>query len=171
MAEEHIPIVNTADRIVGSSSFSTVHRQGLLHREAYTYLINKRKEVLLQQRTDSGLWDHSSAGHFPETESYAEGARREFAEELGIQLPLSAFKEIAYERIDSIKPQKKNRRFVKVFVVRKDIPLHEFKIEKKELIAVRYFGCSELRVLLSQEHVLTNSAQYLIKKYLLKMLS
>lgn len=40
MPEEMIPIVNEADEIVDIRPISEVHKKGLIHREAYVYLIN-----------------------------------------------------------------------------------------------------------------------------------
>ena len=83
MTDELIPVVDENDELISNEPISDVHTKGLLHRETFVYLINHRG-VLLQQRSDNGLWDHSAAGHFPSTETYLEGAQREFREELGV---------------------------------------------------------------------------------------
>ena len=88
---EKISHVDENDNIIGEITREQANSQGLLHREAYTYLINSKNQVLLQRRADNGRWDHSAAGHFPPSETYLQGAKREFLEELGIDIPTSEF--------------------------------------------------------------------------------
>lgn len=168
--DEIIPVVNDKDEIVDIKSISEVHKTGLVHREAYVYLMNSSGKVLLQKRKDNGLWDHSAAGHFSEHESYIEGAKREFEEELGVRISLDDLKEIAYKRLDSIKPNKKNSRFVRVYLVKKDFGLAEFKIDPEELTEIKFFDKLELRKLLNQPHLLTNSAKALIEEYIMPLI-
>jgi isopentenyldiphosphate isomerase len=168
--EEIIAVVNEKDEVIDAKQISYIHKAGLLHRESYVYLINFNNEVLLQKRKDNGLWDHSAAGHFSNTESYIEGAKREFEEELGVKIETIDLKEIGYERINTIKPDKKNFRFVKIYIVKKDIPLENFKIDHTEVDEIKFFDKSELRKLLQQPHLLTGSAKSLIEKYILSRL-
>jgi len=168
--EEIIAVVNEKDEVVDTKQISYIHKVGLLHRESYIYLINFNNEVLLQKRSDNSLWDHSAAGHFSEKESYKEGAIREFEEELGVKIETIDLKEIGYERINTIKPNKKNFRFVKIYFIKKDIPLENFKIAHTEVSDIKFFDKSELRKLLQQPYLLTGSAKSLIKKYILSRL-
>ena len=170
MMKEKIPIVNDKDEVVDIKSISEVHKKGLIHREAYVYLINSLGKVLLQKRKDNGLWDHSAAGHFSEHESYIEGAKRELEEELGVRINLGDLKEITYKRIDSIKPNKKNLRFVKVYLVKKKIDLNDFKIDYNELTEIKFFDKKELQNLLNQPHLLTRSAKVLIEEYIMNLI-
>ena len=171
-AEEIVPVVDDHDRIVGSASISEVHLKGLLHREAYTYLINLKGQLLLQRRADNDLWDHSSAGHFSEKETYLDGAMREFSEELGIRLEQDEFTTLCYVKLKSEGTRNKhNNRFVTVFLVRKNIPIERFHIDEKEMSAVRYFDASEMKHLLLEPKRMTRSAKVLIEKYLLKLLT
>ena len=166
MQEEKIAIVNEKDKIIGAKAISKVHELGLLHREVYVYLINLDGKILLQKRNDNGLFDHSAAGHFSNEESYIEGAIREFKEELGVKLSENDLHEIGYERIETRKPNKKNIRFVKIYIVRKNIK--NFKIDKTELNCIKFFSKSELKTLLQQPKLLTGSAKLIIEKYILK---
>jgi len=170
MSEEMIPIVNEKDEVVDIKGISEAHKYGLIHREVYVYLINLDGGVLLQKRKDNGLWDHSAAGHFSSTESYVDGAKREFEEELGVKIEARDLKEIGYERINTIKPNKKNFRFVKIYVVKKDITLENFKIDRTEVEDIKFFDKNELRKLLQQPNFLTGSAKSLIEKYILSRL-
>lgn len=162
--DEVIALVNDNDEVIGKTTRGEAHSKGLLHRETYCYLINSKNEVLLQRRKDNNLWDHSCAGHFPLNQTYEEGIKREFEEELGIRLSEKYFKEIAKEKISL--SAIKNIRIVKLFLVKRDIAFDKFKIDAGELSEIRYFNKAELEKMLPSGK-LTQSAKYLIEKYVL----
>lgn len=67
--------------------------KGLLHRAVTIFITNPQGEVFLQKRASNlpfypGRWSGSCGGHVTSGETYAEGARRELAEELGIECEL-----------------------------------------------------------------------------------
>lgn len=166
---EIIAVVDDSDNIVGETTRREAHEKGLLHREVYIYLINSEKQVLLHRRLDNHLWDHSSSGHFSKGQNYEEAAQREFEEELGIKLDKNELNEIGFERLQTVEfPKKTNYRFAKIFVVRKNVPLNEFKIDKEEIEEIKYFDKEELNKLLnSSEKIMTGSAKKIIGKYIL----
>lgn len=166
--DEVVALVNDKDEIVGKATRSEVHSKGLLHRETYCYVINAKNQVLLHRRKDNHLWDHSSSGHFSFNESYEDGIEREVEEELGIKLLKEDFEEIAKEKI--IGRRNDNQRFVKLFLVKKDIPIEQFEIDKSEVQEIRYFKKNELKKLLLSDEI-TSSAKYLIEKYVLPVLN
>lgn len=167
---EVISVVDDEDNVIGKAIRKDVHLNGLLHRESYIYLINSKKQVLLHKRADFQLWDHSSSGHFPSEQNYQEAALREFEEELGIKLDQNDIKKIAKERLNHASHGKINNRFVTVFLVKKDIPLNVFNIDKGEIAEIKYFNKKELNELLSNTTKITDSAKYLIEKYIMKFL-
>jgi isopentenyldiphosphate isomerase len=169
MTKEKIALVNDKDEVIGEIFILEAHKKGLLHREAYTYLINSKKQVLLQKRKDRSIWDTSSAGHFSIKEDYLDGAQREFEEELGIKLEKEDFIEIGSERRNSGRDERINNRFVKIFLVKKDIPINRFKLEEKEVLEVRYFNKEELINLLNSGNT-TQTLIDLIPKYILPLL-
>lgn len=165
-AEERVAIVDENDNVIGETTVSESHLKGLQHRIVSTYLINSKKQVLLQQREDNKLWDHSSAGHMPTEEDYLSCAVREFEEELGVHVPAEEFKEISYGR-----HRPGSLHIAKNYVVRKDIPVGEFQPQKEEVVAVRYFNLEELRRLLSENpSKVTNGARFLLEKFIMKMM-
>ncbi|MDD3175425.1 MAG: NUDIX domain-containing protein [Candidatus Nanoarchaeia archaeon] len=168
--DEIIAIVNDKDEIIGTDFFKHIHSFGLLHREAYIYLINSNNEVLLQRRNDNNLWDHSAAGHFSEKESYVEGAKRELFEELGIDVELNDLKEIVYEKRESIKPNKKNLRFVKIYLLRKKVLVKDMILDPNEVKEVKYFNKDDLKKLLETPQTLANSAKEIIQKHILNLI-
>jgi isopentenyldiphosphate isomerase len=83
-AIHHVVIVDEHDEEIGTMPRSEAHQKGLFHRIAMIYVENAEGEILVQVRKKNGMLDHSSAGHVDPGESYADAARRELAEELGI---------------------------------------------------------------------------------------
>jgi isopentenyl-diphosphate delta-isomerase len=77
-------LVDNNDNVLGETSREKAHQEGLLHRVAVTYVVNDKKEILVNERAKDGHLDHSSAGHVDVGESYLEAAKRELEEELGI---------------------------------------------------------------------------------------
>lgn len=167
--DEVLAVVDDNDKVIGKAKRKEINMKGLLHREVYVYLISGRK-VLLHKRADTKVWDHSSSGHFPYSQSYEQGALREFEEELGIKLKKSDLNEIARERLEETTHKGYNNRFVHVYLVKKEIPIKDFKIDKAEIEEIRYFDRKELENLISKPEKITYSAGYFIKKYILKEL-
>ncbi|MBR4108507.1 MAG: ribosomal RNA small subunit methyltransferase A [Akkermansia sp.] len=88
--EELFDVVNEADEIQGQATRKEVHEHGLMHRAVHILVFNKKHDCLLQLRSPlkdrhPGVWDSSAAGHLDAGEDYETAARRELAEELGIE--------------------------------------------------------------------------------------
>ncbi|MEJ2384159.1 MAG: NUDIX domain-containing protein [Xanthomonadales bacterium] len=90
---EWLEVVDAQDAVIGLERRGVIHARGLMHRSAQVLVFNSAGEVFLQKRSASkdefpGLWDSSAAGHVNPGEGYADCARRELAEELGITEPV-----------------------------------------------------------------------------------
>lgn len=88
--EEEFDVVDADDVVVGRAPRAEVHGRGLMHRAVHVLVFNRRRELFLQKRSrlkdaHPGTWDSSAAGHLAPGEDYATAARRELAEELGIE--------------------------------------------------------------------------------------
>ena len=74
------------------AKFSKVHQEGYWHRVALVCIVNKRNQVLLQQRSSlvnkyPDLWDISVASHvYNKDATSIEAAKRSIIHELGIPL-------------------------------------------------------------------------------------
>jgi isopentenyl-diphosphate delta-isomerase type 1 len=93
-SREWLEVVDENDVVTGLERRGVIHARGLMHRSAQVMLFNSASQVFLQKRSDSkdefpGLWDSSAAGHVNPGEDYADCARRELAEELGITAPVA----------------------------------------------------------------------------------
>jgi 16S rRNA (adenine1518-N6/adenine1519-N6)-dimethyltransferase len=96
---ERFPIVDKNDRILGYAKRPEVHANNLRHRAVHILIFNQAGEVYLQQRSrwkdrHPLRWDSSAAGHVAAGESYAETARRELKEELGVSVALQKISKV-----------------------------------------------------------------------------
>lgn len=93
---ELFEIVDDTDRVIGLVPRAQCHgNPALVHRVAHVLILDDQGQLLLQKRSlnkdiQPGKWDTSVGGHLDPGEDYLAAARREMAEELGLeQLPLT----------------------------------------------------------------------------------
>jgi 8-oxo-dGTP pyrophosphatase MutT (NUDIX family) len=94
-ADEIVAIVDAENRVVGSALRRDMRQHRLLHRSTYILIFNSCGDLCVQKRTATkdvfpGYYDIAAGGVVLAGESYEAGARRELAEEVGIQdVPLA----------------------------------------------------------------------------------
>jgi len=89
MTKELFDIVNLQDEVIGTTDKIRAHKNGELHRVGAVYVFNSQGQLYIQvHKKSGGLYDHSVGGHISKGETYADGAKREAQEELGITQPL-----------------------------------------------------------------------------------
>lgn len=91
--KEYFWVVGVEDRVIGKETREKCHRDKLIHRSVYIFLINSKNELFLQKRSKSkdlypGYYTGSATGHVDYGETYDQAAQRELEEELGINVPL-----------------------------------------------------------------------------------
>jgi 16S rRNA (adenine1518-N6/adenine1519-N6)-dimethyltransferase len=132
--EERFPVVDEHDRKIGDASRGEVHENNLRHRAVHVLIFNQKGEVLLQKRSPwkdrhPSLWDSSAAGHVNADEEYDTAARRELAEELGVEMELNRVTKIpASERT--------GEEFVWLYSGQSEGPFH---FPRAEIDAVQFF--------------------------------
>jgi isopentenyl-diphosphate delta-isomerase len=168
--DEIVAVVDDTDTMIGKDTRDNVHLKGLLHREVFCYLVNAKKQLLLQKRSDSHRWDHSVGGHFPFDQTYEEAAAREFEEELGFRLPKSALKVLGKEKITYTSHSGVNVRFAKLFLVEQDIPIRAFHPDPGEVEEVKYFSLAELNELFKHPDQITTNLMFLVGKYVIELI-
>lgn len=89
-AEEVLDVVDADDIVIGTATRGEIHRCGHRHRAVHVLVYDSAGKIYLQRRSwtkdcSPGLWDTSAAGHVDHGETYADAARRELAEELGVE--------------------------------------------------------------------------------------
>lgn len=120
-----------------------VHREGIWHGTVHIWLINDRGELLLQHRgleqeSNPGLWDVSSAGHCVSGDSVLEAAVREVEEELGWSV-----EEEDLIPLGRLKSQWRgngwvDREFCQIYGVEVSQPYPEFQLQASELQGVEW---------------------------------
>ena len=88
--DELVDIVDDDDRVVGTVTRREVRQRRLLHRCTYVLLRDAAGRVLIHRRTETkdvypGAYDVFAGGVCAAGESYDDCARREVAEELGVE--------------------------------------------------------------------------------------
>ena len=87
---EIVQIVDEHNTEIGAVSRSIMREQQLIHRASYILVFNQSGELFVQKRTMTkdiypGYYDIAAGGVVQAGESYEESAKRELAEELGIE--------------------------------------------------------------------------------------
>ena len=132
--EERFPVVDEHDRKIRDATRSEVHENNLRHRAIHVLIFNQKGEVLLQKRSPRKdrhpcLWDSSAAGHVSADEGYDTTARRELAEELGVETELNRVAKIpASERT--------GEEFIWLYSGQSEGPFH---FPRAEIDAVQFF--------------------------------
>jgi isopentenyldiphosphate isomerase len=90
---ELVDVVDEQDRVIGQVTRAQMRAQNLLHRNVAILCTNSSGEIYVHQRTLTkdlfpGLHDVFVGGVVSAGESYADAAKREIAEELGIEGPM-----------------------------------------------------------------------------------
>lgn len=86
---ELFDLIDRDDTVVGTTDKKTAHANGDLHRVSAVFVFNQAGELYIQVHGSDGKWDHSVGGHVSKGETYAQAAKREAEEELGITQPLT----------------------------------------------------------------------------------
>ena len=129
------------------------HEDGDFHRTAHIWIINNRKELLLQKRSASkkthpNCWDISGAGHIKAGESVVDGAIRELKEELGVEVEEKDLQYIA--TIKSIK-NPKNMEFQYVYLLNCNKEIEEYIFEDNEVSKVKYVYFKDLEKMVANK--------------------
>ncbi len=131
-------------------SAADAHTFGLTHRTVHVWLVNARKEILLQKRSPQmrafpGQWDISVGGHIPTGEHSLDAAIRETHEELGLAFPPSAF-EFLFTIKEHFEPSDGryiDDEFQDVYLVRSDATIADIALQEGEVTEVRWLSLDE----------------------------
>ena len=166
--KEYLWVVDNGDEPLGKETRESVHKNKLLHREVYVYLVDKKKKrILLQRRADSGTWDHTVGGHVSYGESYEEAAIREVKEEIGLKLAPSDL--IPITKVKLIEKGGHNSRFAKVFMVEKDASANKLETNPDEVLETKWLSTDEIKELISKGKTKSSLAK-IIPRYIFPIL-
>jgi isopentenyl-diphosphate delta-isomerase len=93
MTEEQVILVDEKDNPVGLMEKIKAHEEAVLHRAFSVFVINRKGELLLQQRAlhkyhSPGLWTNTCCSHQRPGETNIEAGRRRLREEMGMECEL-----------------------------------------------------------------------------------
>lgn len=129
-----------------------VHEKKLWHHHASAWIINKEGKILLQQRAftkkkNPGKWARTG-GHVNAGETCEQAVKREIYEEIGLKVE---------EKINNYeifkKEDEKEKYFTYGYIFITDLKEKDFKLQKEEVNAVKYFSIEELEEARKQNNI------------------
>ena len=99
---EHVILVDAHDRELGLMEKMEAHQKGLLHRAFSIFILNDKKELLLQKRAydkyhSGGLWTNTCCSHPRTNEDVEDAAHRRLMEEMGFDCSLNKILDFIYK--------------------------------------------------------------------------
>ena len=142
-----ITIVDENDNIIGSKDQNEILVSDI-YRVYSLWISNSKDEVLLARRAftkshDPGKWGPAVAGTVEQGETYESNIYKEAREELGLE-------NLVFEKGPKKLSQSKWNYFVQQYFLKIDKPADEFKIQKEEVVEVRWFAKEQLKKLVSE---------------------
>jgi isopentenyldiphosphate isomerase len=155
---EIVQIVDENDREIGAVARHIMREQRLIHRASYILVFNSRGELFVQKRTITkdvypGYWDVAAGGVVLAGESYEESARRELAEELGVQARLTPLFSHYYSDAD-------NRVWGRIFTCIHDGP---FMLQPEEVEYGRFMTTAQALAMSKKEPFTPDGIQILAR--------
>lgn len=109
----------------------------------HCFIINSSNQILLTQRSlnqnRAGKWEDTHGG-LQVGESSVLGIKRELKEEIGINVQINELK--------FIKTLKQKNKLRNMYVIKKDIPLEDFKCNKEEVMDCKYVTLEEFKTMI-----------------------
>ena len=138
--EELVAIVDARNVVCGREKRRRMRSERLRHRATYLFVFNPSGQLLLQRRTEEkdiypGYWDAAAGGVVSYGETYDVSARRELAEELGIEVAVLG------KHFDFYFEDDTNRCFGRAFTLVHEGPL---KLQPEEVSEVRFVDVDAL---------------------------
>ncbi len=122
-----------------------LHNRSLLHNEVTIYVINNKKEVLLQKRSPNRRFCPNKlgvvAGHVSYNENPSRSAIRELKEEIGLRINRNDL----YVLCDKyVVKERFNNHYMYSFYTVSDKKEEEFKVQREELSYVKWYKIEQV---------------------------
>jgi len=155
---EYFDILDKNGEKTGKTKLRTeVHRDGDWHKSIDIWIINPQNELLIQKRSAQkesypNLWEVSCSGHVNSGESSLDSAIRELSEELGIKVNKEQLQFLFEDREANITNNGTfiNNEFKEVYLLKLDLKIEDYNVQKEEVETVKYIDCRELENLIKQ---------------------
>ena len=130
--------------------------EGEFKLSVHTWIVNEKGEFLIQKRNENlkrnpGKWAFNG-GAVDANETSLEGAIREVKEELGVS--------IREEEIEYLLSFKREKGFVDVWLVKKNISLDEIVLQEEEVSEVKWVSLEEVNKLLENGEMVNSVNLY-----------
>ncbi|MGN1330259.1 MAG: NUDIX domain-containing protein [Clostridia bacterium] len=125
------------------------HKDGLWHKAVAGFIINDKKQVLLQKRSEKkkmwpNMWDITFGGHVLAGEFGFEAITRECKEELGLDIDKKDLVFIGSSISTNIKGDIINRHFNEYYIANKNIDEKLLKLQPDEVSEVKWIDKEEI---------------------------
>jgi isopentenyl-diphosphate delta-isomerase len=102
MKEENVILVNENDEQIGLMPKLEAHEKAILHRAFSVFVLNKKNEIMLQQRANIKyhsplLWTNTCCSHQREGETNVQAGSRRLFEEMGFKTNLKELFHFIYK--------------------------------------------------------------------------
>lgn len=102
MVEEKVILVDTNDNPIGLMNKLEAHEKAVLHRAFSVFILNDKKELMLQQRAHHKyhsplLWTNTCCSHQRENETNIQAGTRRLREEMGFETELQEMFHFIYK--------------------------------------------------------------------------
>lgn len=128
------------------------HDKNLLHNEVAVFVINNKKQILLQKRSANKRFNPNKwglcAGHVDSKESLENAALRELQEEIGIDISIKELKSLA-EREFTI--GNSNSHITYFYYIKSNLNENDFIIQTEELSEVKWFDIDNVIEMIKQK--------------------
>ena len=150
------------------------HKKGLWHKAVAVFIINSKKQVLLQKRSKNkkmwpDMWDISAGGHVLAGEFGFQAIIREIKEELGLSVKKEEIIFIGCSTYNNKKGDILNKHFNEYYIVTKDIDEKNLSLQKEEVSEVKWINKEEIieRIKNNYDGITDKEGcwEYLIKYY------
>ena len=150
------------------------HDHGIWHRGVGLYLVNSKKQILLQKRPKNkrmygGCWDMSAAGHIEAGEFGLDAIIRETKEELGISVTAADIRFLDCGRSMRKTDTTDDRHFNERYAVFRDVKIADIKYNCADVDEIRWFDFAQFKTLVENRDPTISGkwdAHELLVKYL-----
>jgi len=159
-AEELVDVVDDDDRVIATVTRTEMRAKRLQHRGVSIAVLSSDGRLLVHKRADDkdiwpGWWDMAAGGVVAAGENYTDAARRELAEELGVDVDPAALESLGEGRFADESVALIGRGYLVVH----DGP---FELTDGEIAEVRWVTQDELEALLVAEPFVPDNVALLL---------
>ena len=147
---EYFDVLNEKGDYTGKiESREKCHKDGLWHKAVVVFIINSKKQVLLQKRSANkktwpNMWDITAGGHVLAGEFGFQAIIRECKEELGIELNKNDLTFIGATCSTNVKGDIVNNHFNEYYIANKNVDESQLKLQEDEVSEVKWIDKDEI---------------------------